>query len=152
MLQVDLSGTVDLRETLFALSKATRNKIGLEAVITALTPIVDTAQQLAPVDTANLKESIGFRAVKFKNGNITAIIGPRRKFKKGNRIATKYGHLAEHGHVGRDGKFVPGKPFMRPSFDQNVDRALKEIGTVLGTKIEAQAKRLSRKRAKLANK
>jgi len=105
MLNLKLEGVSNLKSTLEELSRVAKKKIAREAVVVGATPLVDAAQAAAErsKDTGNLKNSIGFRAVNFRNGNATAIIGPRRGFvvtdsKGRKRVANKYAHLIEFGH------------------------------------------------------
>lgn len=157
MLKLDISGEVDIAATLSELSNAAKTKIGVEAVVNALTPVVDAAQRNAKrsEDTGNLRRSIGFRVRPYKRtGNIVAIIGPRRGFKvpdpsgRGYRVASKYGHLVEFGHMAKGGKHIAAKAFMRPAFDSQKAEAQRRMAKVLGQKIELAAKKIARRKAK----
>lgn len=157
MLQIKIDGERTVKEVLEGVSRHVKRKLGTEAVVTALTPILSAARANASssVETGNLRDSLGFRVKPYRKGeHIFATVGPRRKFKrkdpsgKGERVASKYGHLVEFGHVGRDGEFVAAKPFMRPAFTSNVVQAEQAMGRVLGAGIEAEARRQSRKRAR----
>lgn len=162
MISIEITGQTDVAKALGEISKQAKNRIGQRALITALTPILDDAKRRAPKDTGNLAASIGFRHRKFRNGNQTAVIGPRKGFRDPatKRLAHKYAHLVEFGHVIAAGKsanrrrkggaagFVPGKPFMRPAFEAGKERAVRDISRVMGEEIELTAKRTARRRSK----
>jgi HK97 gp10 family phage protein len=113
------------------LSKAVQNRINRKAVTKAIRPI--TASAKANVKIGNreepglLQKSIG-EVIRTKKGMITAVTGPRRKFKvpigiskrgknKGKvryKIATRYAHLQEFGSDTQ-----AARPFMRPAWDAN---------------------------------
>lgn len=101
MISVEITGQTDVAKALGEISKQAKNRIGQRALITALTPILDDAKRRAPKDTGNLAASIGFKHQKFRNGNQTAILGPRKGFLEPNtkRLAHKYAHLVEFGHL-----------------------------------------------------
>lgn len=161
MISVEISGMVDVARALSEMSRQAKNRAGRKALITALTPIVEDARRRAPKYTGNLAASIGFRYRKFRTGNQTAVIGPRKGFRDPatKRLAHKYAHLVEFGHViaskksargrkGTAGGFVPAKPFIRPAFEAGRDRAVRDIARVLGSEIELTARRTARRRAK----
>lgn len=171
MISIQIEGQKELARTFAELGKATKSKIGLRALVTALTPILDGARSRVKVDTGNLRDSLGFKVVKFRSGNMSAIIGPRKGFRKDGRLAHKYGHLVEFGHFtrkpsgfiawikkiktkresgGGSQKFVPAKPFLRPAFEAGKHQAAKDIASVLGTEVQLAAKRLARRKARTA--
>lgn len=170
MISIQIEGQKELARTFAELGKATKSKIGLRALVTALTPILDGARSRVKVDTGNLRDSLGFKVVKFRSGNMSAIIGPRKGFRKDGRLAHKYGHLVEFGHFtrkpsgvsvktktgktkresGGSQKFVPAKPFLRPAFESGKHRAAKDIARVIGTEVQIAAKRLARRKARTA--
>lgn len=171
MISIQIEGQKELASTFAELGKATKSKIGLKALVTALTPILDGARARVQKDTGNLYDSLGFKVVKFRNGNMSAIIGPRKGFRKDGRLAHKYGHLVEFGHFtrkpsgvlvktktgktqrksgGGSQKFVPAKPFLRPAFEAGKHQAAKDIASVLGTEVQLAAKRLARRKARTA--
>lgn len=154
MMQVEISGADDIAKTLREMSDATRGKISMEAMITALTPVVTSAQAFARSsrDTGNLCNSIGFRVRAYsRKSKIVAVIGPRRGFKVvdrsgSTRNASKYGHLVEFGHMAKNGKQVAAKPFMRPGFASSEGKAMQDMANVFRQRIEMVVKRKARKR------
>lgn len=154
MISVEITGLDDLQKGLKAIGKKMREKIGNEAVVTAMTPVVDLAQRLAGKsrETGALQESIGMKVKPYRRGNVIfGIVGPRKGFNKpdpsgkGFRDPRKYAHLVEFGT-----KHASAKPFMRPAFHATKGRVVQQLGAVIGTQVTAEAKRVyaSRKRKK----
>ena len=153
MMGIAIIGTADVAETLEKLSNAAKKKLGTDALVEALTPMIDAARARASdsVDTGNLKASIGFRVKAYKNGKILGYVGPRNGFKVVDRhgktrIATKYSHLVEFGHAKKGGGTVAAEPFLRPAFAATSQQCAATLGAVLGRKIEIEATRLSRRK------
>lgn len=157
MMGVTITGLADVKDTLAKLSSAAKNKIGTAALVEAMTPMVDAARNLASasVDTGNLKASVGFRVKAYRKGAIVGVIGPRNGFKTVDRqgrtrIATKYAHLVEFGHVAPNGMHVAAKPFMRPAFAAKRQQVARDLGVLLGKKIDIEAARLAKRKRKKA--
>ena len=86
------------------------------------------AKQLCPVDTGNLRNSITHGVV-VGDGKVTAVIG----------TDVGYAPFVELGHAQQVGRFVPkikkrlvrawvpGKPFLRPAFENHTDEIEKII-------------------------
>lgn len=120
--------------------------------------------------TGALKRSIGTKvAVNRKTGEVYAMAGPRRKknFPPVDAVSSwtgkpiqvmpsKYAHLVERGFNlkirGKVRKRIPGKPFLRPSFDQaktEIDdetaKALnEELAKLFAAKSAAEAKAMAK--------
>lgn len=153
MIRVSIDGLADIDDNMRKLlshKKTFMMAAAGEAIIAALTPMVDAAQRNAVRDTGTLKNSIGFRVKPYKRrGNVFAVVGPRRGFKgPDGRDPAKYGHLVEFGHTTKNGK-VAINPFMRPAWDETRGEMTATIARVIGGKVAVEAKRLaSRKRRK----
>lgn len=155
MMQVEISGERDLVQALKELTNSAKGKISMEAIVTALTPVVEAAKSFARAsrDTGNLYNSIGFRTKAYpRRGRVVAVIGPRRGFRVVDRFgrtrnATTYGHLIEFGYMGPSGKHVAAKPYMRPAFESTHGEALQSMANVFRQQIEMVVKRRARKRA-----
>ncbi len=119
--------------------------------------------------TGMLKKSIGSKVgVNRKNGQVYAMAGPRRKKempevkayspwtkKMVQVVPSKYAHLVERGFNlkirGKVVKRVPGKPFLRPSFDEaksQINEETKaaldaELAKLFAAKSAAEAKALA---------
>lgn len=120
--------------------------------------------------TGMLKKSIGSKVgVNRKNGQVYAMAGPRRKKempevkayspwtkKMVQVVPSKYAHLVERGFNlkirGKVVKRVPGKPFLRPSFDEaksQINEETKaaldaELAKLFAAKSAAEAKALAK--------
>lgn len=108
-----------------------------------------------------LKKSIGQKVKVYKRGEVVGIIGPRKGFlhilKGGERVdPAKYGHIEEKGRkvviakrkrVLSDGKSVFGKsvpaykgrPFLKPTLDQDGQAAQDEAGKGIADTLEREA-------------
>lgn len=174
MISVQLTGQADLKATLEGLSKAVKRRLAREAVTAAALPVVRAVEVNARkiADTGALHESIGVKSIAWKNGNATAVIGPRKgQWGPKRRRPVKYAHLLEFGHYtaaksgvtpaqlakGTRGKtrrdntlaeqaYVLPKPFMRPAWAATKGVALDQMGKWLGPRVEAAAKRLEKRR------
>lgn len=85
-----------------------------------------------PVLTGNLRDSIGLKVVSYEqNFKILLIVGPaRRKMGRPTRYAhlVEFGHRAGGWHKEAGGKFVPAKPFVRPTAEIARASAVKFVG------------------------
>jgi hypothetical protein len=87
--------------------------------------IIDTAKRLAPSDTGNMRDSIGFITRMDKNNKTKALIGLR-----GEWYNHYLGVMHEYGAptnriqstTGRDTGILEARPFMRPALDQNAGK------------------------------
>lgn len=120
--------------------------------------------------TGSLKRSIGTKvAVNKKTGEVYAMAGPRRKkdFPQVDAVSSwtgkpvkvtpsKYAHLVERGFNlkirGKVVKRIPGKPYLRPSFDEaksQINEETKaaldaELAKLFAAKSAAEAKALAK--------
>ena len=92
-------------------------------------PIIDTARNLAPSDTGNLRQSIQFITRMDKQNRTRVLIGPH-----GDWYNHYLGVMFEYGTVGRiqekTGRYtgiIEARPFMRPALDQNAGRVIEGI-------------------------
>lgn len=110
-------------------------RVTKNALLKGAQPILEAARtnlgQVTDEKTGNLRESLQddegkvFRKQKRNRGGVV-IIGPA--WPKGN-----HGHLIEFGHVIAQGKggFVAGRPFLRPAWDANKNRAFSIVAKEL---------------------
>lgn len=150
MITADITGMDDLAKALDGIKKRVQTKIGTEAVVTALTPLVDAAQHYAGYskETGALKDSIGIKSKPYRRGKVIfGVVGPRNGFKrpdpsgKGFRDPRKYAHLVEFGTP----KAAP-VPFMRPAFAETKDFAIQEMARVIGDGVKREAELQASKR------
>jgi HK97 gp10 family phage protein len=123
-----LTGDKELARALRKLGGKVERKYTRQAVNVAATPILKDARRKVPEQTGTLKLSLGKRVRTYKrSGTVMALVGPKTnveaEFKGRVRKPKFYAHLVENGHIASDGSFVPAQPFLRPAFDENVDKS-----------------------------
>ena len=90
--------------------------------------IVNTAKSLAPVDTGDLRDSIGFITSKDNTNLDKALIGLRREYHNAYLgVMVEYGTAPRFQENGRYTGQIPARPFMRPALDQNANAVTDEI-------------------------
>ena len=118
--------------------------------------------------TGLLRKSLGGKVgVRRRDGAVYAVSGPRRKTdgfhgkayspwlkKMVNVVPSKYAHLVERGHVliirGKSVGHVPGRPFVRPAYDENKDQIEGITAKVLQEELDKQWAKTAAKAAQLA--
>ncbi len=118
------NGLIDLDQLADGFAQLVAQSLGVPAETLA-----DVMRRLAPVDSGDLRASIGSVVGFVPSKNLGyAVVGPRRRSRG---TPTKYAHLVEFGHVAvaprkgakrrkgsaRDITFVPPKPFVRPAVE-----------------------------------
>lgn len=159
-LTVKVEGLRELNQALEDLPKATSRNVVKRTLIKALLPMEAIASAHAPELTGELKESIdisqklssrqkrlhqaefGGKAVRTAEGfksdpktEVFVFMGPRPGSKT---IVQEFGSA-----------YVTPHPYMRPAWDGGSRKALEIIADQLALEIDAAAKRLARKAAKL---
>lgn len=161
-LQMRVDGLGPLRAKLALLRASQQRRIVRPAVAAAGTPVLQAARQRAPVESGQLRRSLGKRVKLLrKSGIVVAIVGPRRKaFRKQlwrqsrwSKDAqwvnpTNYAHLVEFGTlphaigVGRRLVKHPGaraRPFLRPALAATRGTVLAILTTKIGQGLEKLA-------------
>ena len=87
-------------------------------------PIIDTARNLAPSDTGNLRQSIQFITRMDKQNRTKVLIGPNGNFYNHYLgVMFEYGTVARiQQNTGRYTGIIEARPFMRPALDQNAGK------------------------------
>lgn len=137
-LDFDLAGCMELSKLLANVALDVQAEVIGAAVAEAAKPVVRAIKRRVPVRYGNLKRSImAVVRKKKKTGKAVAVVGPERggRYKSGKRLNKKkddlagsdqpsrYAHLVEFGHKGRDGNRVAEKPFMRPGTTESMTEA-----------------------------
>lgn len=141
-----IEGLADLQHALEELPKATGTNVLKRVLLAAAEPIAHMAESLAPVKTGRLKRS-------FTAGTRLTSRQKSQHVKESKvEIFAGAGALveaitSEFGTV----KQAP-RPFMRPAWDSNKNRALNDIKNDLADEIEKARQRLARKAERLAAK
>lgn len=92
--------------------------------------VLTTMKEKAPVDSGRLKESITFMA--FRKSKNAIFVGPQyyRKYTAGGdpaNVTAPHAHLVEYGFVTRNGSKVPGRPFIKQTYQQTKEIVLKNL-------------------------
>jgi HK97 gp10 family phage protein len=167
MSTVKLTGFRELEQALGQFKPSTAKGISGRALKKAAAPIKAAAIAKAPRTTGALADSIDvrIRTNLRRRDMVMAVIGPVFKgdyrtlanpamYVKGIKNGTErtyaygsapgvYGWFVEHGTYGK-----PGRPFLRPAFDENKYRAVEDIKDVAWEEIRKAAARAAKKAAK----
>lgn len=142
---IRLYGDTALMRKLKTLEPRVFAKVVFHANKRAMGPVLKMARAKVAVRFGILKKSLGIKTKKYpKKGLIFTVVGPRAGFKqpagtevkkksrrdsgrivsRGTKKLTRnvdprfYAHLVEGGHKTKGGTIVPGRPFLRPAFEQ----------------------------------
>lgn len=107
------------------LSLGVRREILMNAVRAGAEPITEATSDKAPRLTGALSRRMMFRIFESSAAEVTARIGPEK--------STFYGRYSEQGT-----KFEREKPWLRPAFDENRDKAFALIGEKLWSGIQKE--------------
>ena len=165
MLSFEITGDTDLAKALQGIPGRISQEAAFAALVEALLPVVNAAKARAPVESGDLKRSLGFTIKRYKKSKILlGIVGPLRGYGTGGREPANYAHLIEYGHrIARGGKldrtdgrrvrrglfeargtdvgFVPPRPFMRPAWDETKRQCLETLARIFGEKMLAEVRR-----------
>ena len=90
--------------------------------------IINTAKSLAPVDTGDLRDSIGFITAKDGTNLDKALIGLIKEYYNSYLgVMVEYGTAPRIQSNGRYTGSLTPRPFMRPALDQNANAVTEEI-------------------------
>lgn len=172
LIQLDLVGSQMLEEALIALGTDQNIRNTLKrAVVQALEPVAAEARRRAPrsakavrtrsgkyIDPGTYAESIdvsvtlskrqrGSRSTKYSGPtSAEAFVGPKPV---GPGVLEEFGTSRRHWRGGKSTGFAAAHPHMRPAWEMHKDQVLVELGRLLWVEIQATAKRLARRQAKL---
>ncbi len=151
-IQFQLSGFKELEDALKnELPKATARNAMRRAALTAMAPVVEAAQNLAPKKSGALAMSIGVQVLKAQRvkgssrfqsqgGSITVQAGPmgvKRSMNYYNAFWQEYGTVK-----------MPANPFMRPAADAATGNVLDILRSELLVQIDKAKSRIARRAAK----
>lgn len=148
---VRVEGLREIDAALGELGKATGRNVMRRVAIKRLEPMADVARRLAPVDDADLRDSIAVstqlkgyakRLNKRSKSEVEAHMGP---------AGTKSAKAPPQGSLQEFGTLNHGpQPFMRPAWDGGKDALLDGIKDDFWTEIAKAAQRQAKKAARLA--
>lgn len=142
-----IQGLESLQKQLEQLTQATTKKVLRSSGRKALNVYVKDAKGKVPVDTGNLKKSIGIISAKRQGKEkVNLIAGPRRAKGKEMQVDGEtvmkgemkgyHAHLVEFGTVE-----MPAQPYLRPALDATQDQIIKTYSEEIWTQIKIQAKK-----------
>ncbi len=147
-IRVKVEGLQEIQAALHELPKATARNVMRRVLRQLAEPIADTARQLAPVLSGDLKESVGVSTKlarnvkrgrsKLSTNAVEMFVGP---FNAPRSIQQEFGNINH-----------PPQPFMRPAWDKHKDELLPKVGEAMWNEIRAAAERKARKEARAAAK
>lgn len=145
-----LKGDKELARLLNGIGEKVARKALRSAVSAGATPVVKAAKQKAAKRSGLLKRSLGKKVVANRHRqSATAIVGARKsvtgtvngKPYKPSRIA----HLVEKPHIGPDGQYVPGRPFLNPALAETREASVGAMKNKLREVVEREASKGGRK-------
>lgn len=134
--RIKVEGLQALGTKLQAMGEEMAVKIARGATGAAANLVKKSAQQKAPKRTGNLAKNIITKRLGKSQSSLTSehIVTVRRKRTKGQKKSGEqsayYGQFVEFGSIHN----VPN-PFLRPAFDENVQRAIETMKSVISDRI-----------------
>ncbi|MDS1371032.1 HK97-gp10 family putative phage morphogenesis protein [Aliarcobacter butzleri] len=122
-----------LLESLKQFPQNIQNNILVGAVRAGAKPLVNAAKANVPVDTANLKRSIGINRKKTKDkSQVWFTVSPR----KGGKNDGFYGHMVEFGT-----SKMAAQPFMRPAFESQDKQSIEAVKEYMALRIDKEVEK-----------
>lgn len=113
-----------------------QNNVLVGAIRAGAKPLVDAAKANVPVDTANLKKSIGINRKKTKDkSQVWFTVSPR----KGGKNDGFYGHMVEFGT-----SKMAAQPFMRPAFESQDQQSIEATKKYMASRIDKEVEKARR--------
>lgn len=139
---VQVTGLKDTQDLLKRLSSTIGRRVLLASLRKGATPIVKSIRRNTPVDTGNLKRSVGKKAARKRNNTSAAmVIG----FRTSGSNKGQHGHIIEKGHKTRSGGTVKGRHILLRAYHTEAVNAItltkNELGPQILKQIEKMAKR-----------
>lgn len=134
--RIKVEGLQALGAKLQAMGEEMTTKIARGATGAAANLVKKSAQQKAPKRTGNLARNIITKRLGKSDSSLTSehIVTVRRRRTKGQKSSGEksayYGQFVEFGSIHN----VPN-PFLRPAFDENVQRAIETMKSVISDRI-----------------
>jgi len=128
VITVKFTGGVELAATLEKLPQRVSTRIQREALMDAAEPMRKRMAQLAPFEPGkpDLRDAMTISNARGQDARETAVaVGPSK--------AGFYGSFLELGT-----KFIHARPFVRPAFDENVQKSLGILGAAMWTALAAR--------------
>jgi len=162
---VSVTGLRELNAALGQFKKSTARSVLERALKKAAAPIAADAKRMAPVDTGQLRDSIGMTVVRSSAGKAAfaeamasgatraeagaAAAAANRNSNRGPTATVRVRATAPHAHFAEWGtRGAPAHPFLGPALRSNKIKFTDSLRQTLGHEIEATAKRVAKRKAK----
>ena len=136
---MNIEATINTEALLKALNqfpKNIQNNVLVGAVRAGAKPLVDAARANVPVDTGNLKKSIGINRKRTKDkSTVWFTVSPR----KGEPNDGFYGHMIEFGT-----SKIAAQPFMRPAFEAQDNQSIEATKKYIAERIDKEVEKAKR--------
>lgn len=157
LLQLKLEGVADLEAALRALAdnKAIKRAIG-KALLEAAEPVARDARARAPRKSGEMAETIDVsttlsrrqRRGRGRAGPAEAVVFVGAS-PTGPAVLEEFGTTKRSTKTGKSTGSAPAHPFMRPAWEGKGPLILQTFGRVIWVTIDAEARRIARKQARL---
>ena len=128
MAENNLTGMADVINALQAMGKNIKSPKLQKVIRNSSERIITTAKSLAPVNTGDLRDSIGFITSKDSTNLDKALIGLRREYYNAYLgVMFEYGTAPRFQKNGRYTASITPTPFMRPALDRNANAVTEDI-------------------------
>jgi HK97 gp10 family phage protein len=128
MAENNLTGMADVINALQAMGKNIKTPKLQKVIRNSSERIITTAKSLAPVNTGDLRDSIGFITSKDSTNLDKALIGLRREYYNAYLgVMFEYGTAPRFQKNGRYTAHIAPTPFMRPALDRNANAVTEDI-------------------------
>lgn len=128
MAENNLTGMADVINALQAMGKNIKTPKLQKVIRNSSERIITTAKSLAPVNTGDLRDSIGFITSKDSTNLDKALIGLRREYYNAYLgVMFEYGTAPRFQKNGRYTASITPTPFMRPALDRNANAVTEDI-------------------------
>ena len=128
MAETNVTGMAEVINALQAMGKNIKTPRLQKVIRQSSQRIINTAKSLAPVNTGDLRDSIGFITSKDSTNLDKALIGLRREYYNAYLgVMFEYGTAPRFQKNGRYTAQITPHPFMRPAVDKNANAVTEEI-------------------------
>lgn len=130
MAETNITGMAEVINSLQAMGKNIKTPKLQKVIRQSSQRIINTARTLAPVNTGDLRDSIGFITSKDSTNLDKALIGLRREYYHAYLgVMFEFGTAERFQKNGRHTGVISksAHPFMRPALDQNANAVTEEI-------------------------
>jgi HK97 gp10 family phage protein len=136
MAETNLTGMAEVIKSLEAMGANIKTPKLQDVIQKSSQRIINTAKSLAPVESGDLRDSIGFITSKDSSNLDKALIGLRREYYNAYLgVMFEYGTAPRIQKNGRYTGSLTPRPFMRPALDQNAsavtDGIIKGVDEIL---------------------